>query len=145
VTAASLCHYTVDTGRRYQSPRSEVGAEVIAQLAPLLVEGDHPLPGPTGYRARILIDGSTLYATVKRAGGGDLISVIVLTEEKAAAKATIEGLNLTAPCCLVKLHLGMAHCPQSAGWLGDLARCLAWAWIERRELGRALTVPLPVS
>jgi hypothetical protein len=137
-----LDHYTIDTGQVRQSPRSEVSDDVIAQLAPLLEPGDHPLPGPTGYRVRTLIDGGTLYATVSRAGGGDLVSVIVCTDQKTAGRAG-DGAKLSVPCCLVKMHLGIAHAPAAAGWLGDLERCLAWAWIERCELGRAATVPVP--
>jgi hypothetical protein len=146
VAADSLCHFAVDTGLVRRTPRSEVTPEVIAQLAPLLKDGDHQMPGPTGYRVRVRLDGPTLAATVRREGGGDLVSVIVCTDDATTAKAAgVEMLPLTTPCCLVKLHLGMAHAPQAAGWLTDFQRCLAWAWIERCELGRALTVPVPIS
>lgn len=35
------------------------------------------------------------------------------------------------PWCAVRLEPGIALYPETAHWLGDFERCLAWAWLER--------------
>jgi hypothetical protein len=36
----------------------------------------------------------------------------------------------TPPWCVVQLMPGLAGIPAAAEWLGDLERCVAWAWID---------------
>lgn len=54
----------------------------------------------------------------------------VLTGREAAP---IPDRPATMPWCVVALEVGIAYLPAatSIGWLGDLERCLAWAWIDQ--------------
>ena len=36
-----------------------------------------------------------------------------------------------APYCMVELHPNMMAFPDALEWIGDLERCIAWAWISR--------------
>lgn len=133
----TLCHYTIATGHVRQSPRSEVDDDVIAVLRPLLRSGDHRLPGPPGYRLRVTIDGTVLAATVTR-GPAPLATVMVCLDQAGLDRAleatgTIPAVRLTLPCALADLHPTLAMDMEAAGWIGDLERCLAWAWIEARR------------
>lgn len=130
----TLNHYTITTGHNRVSPRSEVTAEVIAALQPLLSSGEHAMPGPPGYRVRVTIDGSALAATVRR-GDSPLVTVLVCPDATALARATratgaIPSVPLSPPVLLIDVHPTASGDP-SLSWLGDFERCLAWAWIER--------------
>jgi hypothetical protein len=35
------------------------------------------------------------------------------------------------PWCAAKLMPGLSAYPAAAMWLGDMERCVAWAWIEK--------------
>ena len=134
----TLCHYTIGTGHARQSPRSEVGDEVLEELAPLLRPGEHQLSAPfDAYRVRVTVDGSTLAATVVTATGAPLATTIVCVDQVGLdaalhATGTIHAVDLTLPCALVEIHPTLALDTEASSWLGDFERCLAWAWIERR-------------
>ncbi len=141
MTTRTLCHYTITSGHSRQSPRSEVRDDVIAELAPLLCPGNHPMPAPAGgYRLRVTIDGSTMAATVTTGSGIPLATTIVCVDQAgldAALRATgmIPATEISLPCALVEIHPTLALDPDASGWLGDFERCIAWAWIE--QAGRA--------
>jgi hypothetical protein len=37
------------------------------------------------------------------------------------------------PWCAVALHAPMVAFPDAVSWLGDLERCIAWAWVTRNR------------
>ena len=131
----TLHHYTVESGHLRESPRSEVGDDVIALLVPLLVAGEHAMPHPTGYRLRVTVDGTALAATVHSPAGAPLVTTVVVVDEAGLAAALrVTGarppMPLRPPAAIVTLHPTARLDAGSLGWLGDFERCLAWAWIE---------------
>lgn len=44
-------------------------------------------------------------------------------------RATKAGDHPPAPWLLAMLHMPIMQHPEMIGWLGDLERCIAWAWI----------------
>jgi hypothetical protein len=130
---ATLSHYTLDTGHLRASPRSEVGPGIVEALAPLLVPGEHDVPGFGSCRVRVSIDDGTLRADI---GGqaGPLVTLWTVTDAAGLERARAEAghpavLDLALPACLVRLRATLGDDPSTWGWLGDFERCLAWAWI----------------
>jgi hypothetical protein len=121
------------TGDIRRSPRSEVTID-LSLLAELLLPGTHEVPGPRGYTLDTSCHApDTLACTVRR----DARPIVVLTvaRTKVALAAAIDrvchipaGADLWAPACLVDVLAS----DTALEWIGDLERCLAWAWIERQ-------------
>lgn len=152
-----LWHVTLDTGDVRQSPRSEVGDEVIPHLQSMLGTGSAPIPGMPGLRwvpaafwlgrGAAMLDaggwGGTVVLPSVAAGPLRVVTMGVAPHALAAA-ATWDyvtlGLGADAePKCLRPdpPWLGVALGPASVELdqqrllaLGDLERCLAWAWLE---------------
>lgn len=132
----SLNHYTITTGHNRVSPRSEVSAEAIAAVGPLLSAGNHQMPGFGDYVVRVTIEGAVLAATVQR-GRKPIATAIVCADEagfSAALKSTgcIPAVVLTPPALLVDVYATAAG-DSALEWVGDFERCLAWAWLERAQ------------
>lgn len=129
-------HYTIESGDCRESPRSEVSDAAIAALRPILVTGTHDLPGPAGYRLRVTVAVQSLAATVIQASSGAPLVTTYVAVEQGALDAILSSTGarpavpLRLPCCLVTLHPTLALDPDAMGWLGDLERCIAWAWLE---------------
>lgn len=150
-----MIHLTVETGHTRMSPRSEVSDEAVAFLRGALwpPAAEPPdsiaVPGAPGYRLGVAPGGEGLWAAVwherdgVRAGGqwmGDAICVwvVVSTVEAALTWPRIQARNKCAqpdsvPWLAVSLApLAVQH-PDALEWLGDLERCVAWAWLEERD------------
>ncbi len=133
-----MIHLTLQSGHARQSPRSEVSDAVIAELAPLLRSGRHPVPNCAGYTMQVTIDGSALLATLRGAQDAPLVTAGVAPD--AAALEALRALHgaklpatITAPACVDDIHPTAVLDPDAMGWSGDWSRCGAWAWIEHRR------------
>lgn len=150
-----IWHLTLNTGDTRQSWRHEIDPSLMPRIAAILdaalkadeLVGDTvtgvPLPIP-GYRlsatgdgrcllAGVLAEDDTLLATFgvaahARCGAG---LWRVLTEVPTRCGDTIPRPR--APWCAVRLQPGLAIYPSATEWLGDLERCIAWAWLERHS------------
>lgn len=143
-----LNHITLSTGHNRRSPRTEVGADVIAWLRPwldrLLASGI-PLPLPetslAGYSASAHIEQGGLVITVF-AGADALVTMAIAERSRQSAPlwaymqaqhgpfaAGIEAPN--APWLAAALRPGIGLHMDASDWLGDFERCIAWTWLER--------------
>lgn len=145
-------HITLTTGHTRRSWRHEIAPDLALHITAVLDESicredGEPLPVP-GYRLRTTAQGRCAVATVSaddempivtfgvaahaRCGAGLWQSLLTL-----AAPATPEPERPQAPWCAVHLHAGIGLHPDAAEWLGDMERCIAWAWLDRLDHARA--------
>ena len=59
-----------------------------------------------------------------------------ITDLLDRALAVLGRDGTVEPWCAVRLHAGLGLWPAAAHWLGDLKRCIAWAWLERVDARR---------
>lgn len=142
--ARSLQHVTLTTGDVRRSWRSEVHDGVVDTLRPLVaraVAGEAVLlPGPHSLTLTAEARGRSLLATIHGAGAA-LVRMGVADRSTAGAGLWrhLTGDTLPrprTPWCAATLEPGLVLHPdmvQVAALLGDLERCLAWAWIEGGE------------
>jgi hypothetical protein len=150
----------LSTGHLRRSPRDEVDGETLARVAPWLaaaVEPGQAMPLPVSALARYtalaaVLDGSLL-VTISgppQAGGpmrGTAPPLVTLgvaqrSRHGAALWPLLTGPHMppakpgvvqpAAPWCGVVLWPTIMLHPNAMEWIGDLERCIAWAWIERR-------------
>lgn len=160
-------HITLTTGHIARTSRADVADATLAVLVPWLLDvvakpGHHPLPVPalSHYSMQAIYYGAGFLATIYGPRGphtpgkphaGDTIPLVTL----GIAQRSRHGADLWAlmvddfpvaegaqrpsePWCAVALHDGLAAHREAAMWLGDLERCIAWAWITRNpQLGEA--------
>lgn len=141
-------HVTLATGHSRVSPRAEVGDDAIDAIAPLLHEGG-ALPGPTGYSLRWTSPPGLdvcLYTVHRDRDGAPLVTAGVAHSERDAEAlwqilADLQERTTgrppaaprpVAPWCAAVILPGILDDP-AVHWLGDLERCVAWAWIEERR------------
>lgn len=138
-----MTHLTVNTGHSRWSPRAEVSDRVLPLVAPLLEPGEHPVPNLPGWRVVVPSSPAGWLATVYH-GDIPVVTVGVADTPEAAAVVwdALAGLYAALP---VRGGPGATERPDRlpwcaavlvtpAGgqdWIGDLERCLAWAWLER--------------
>jgi hypothetical protein len=146
-----LHHLTLSTGHVARTLRADVSAEALAACRALidaaLAEGIQPVPGVDGYLLEAAYHGGRcLVVHVRAAPSTLLVSVGIAAHSRCGAAlwraiTTSPGAPPGAerrqcppePWCTVQLMPGMGT-PEglaAAPWLGDLERCLAWAWIDR--------------
>lgn len=158
MTDRYIRHLTLDTGHQRDSYREEVPDDVVALLRPFLdravagervaVPGDLQPPGCTMIASR----GSARALLVTVSGPPyegravhpilpppppPLCHIGVAPNSLASAElwrrwigGERDDRTPSPPWCVVQLLPGLALHPQAAHWLGDLERCLAWAWIR---------------
>jgi len=147
-----MLHYTLNTDHTRHSPRSEVSDAAIAALTPLVVPGDHIIPGAPRYLCTTTTQGSALIATASQ-GQRPCVTMGVAPDAAAAdaiwphlqsaylAACDLPGLrsaDFAAPhrpgkhpwCAAIVI----TATPDEALWLGDFERCLAWAWLTSKGL-----------
>ena len=129
-----LAHYTIGTGHLRASPRDEVTVD-LSLLADQLLPGEHPMPGFPGHSVRTTVAGLTLACTAFQ-GPVPLVTVFVCLDEDGLTEVlrltgTRPPTPLWLPACLVQVHETIMLAGESARWVGDWERCLAWAWVER--------------
>ena len=151
--AETLLHVTLNPGHSIASPRSAVGQDAMATLAPLLPNGGQP-PGPfSAFHVQIVNEaaGGAVF-TVTRAREPIVTGGVVWRPEaEAAVWSGLEGLyfqlNESLPAlyphgaearkpgslpwlAVVTLPSLLNQARSDVGWLGDFERCLAWALIQ---------------
>lgn len=144
-----LAHVTLTTGHVRRSPRDEVGAPALEVLRPLLarvlagetvevpwVDGTYRLRGvaDAGCCALVLLgDDAAIVATIGI--GGDPAGSPALWRQlhqyalDAAPVVTDPAAPPPVPWCAARLDVGATTHPDAMEWLGDLERCLAWAYL----------------
>jgi len=153
-----LWHVTLTSGDRRRSPRSEVAAETIRILRPLLdlaLRGEHaPVPGQPGYTMTGGSTGRCAMVTLWRIlpdTTGERVPVLHVgiaghsrcgaalwrsLHELAGARlpvATNPDRQPVTPWCADLLDIGLAMDPQVTGWTGDWSRCIAWTYLMMTE------------
>lgn len=153
----NLLHVTLTTGHRRWSPRDEVGEELLAQLAPMVIEaersGQAEILSPTGLMLlrRLAPPAASRHAAcwaISEPQGPALVTLALgmRSRQGAGLWRTVHELFSAgvpplitraddpppAPWLAVILHLPMLlPTPHPAvHWLGDAERCIAWAWID---------------
>ncbi len=145
-------HLTLSTGHARRIEAGEVSGEVLARVSPWLAalaeSGGHmPLPvaGLAEYTGLATVVDGALIVTISgppdAAGRAPpLVSMGVARRSRHGAALwplltgpvmppTAPGLRKPdAPWCGVALWPTLALYPQATEWLGDLERCIAWAW-----------------
>lgn len=141
--------HTINTGHERDSPRSEVSAAALAAVRPLLRPGRRPVPGMAGYALAVAADGGALLATVYGPGDRPCVTFGVAADAGAAgplwaalerqylALTDLPGLRAAdfraprPPSGLPWVSaMTILATPDEAGWIADLERCVAWAWID---------------
>ena len=147
-----MMYYTLNTGHSRVSPRSEIGADVLPRMAPLLAVGEHDLgelhDAFAGYKLVVPHCEAGYFATLCR-GEWPLLSLAVAAtaEDEAVVWSALEGLYLkvTEAPGLRAADFQAPHKPPSPPWVavalvntlampswaGAFERCLAWAFVER--------------
>lgn len=145
-----LNHITLSTGHTRRSPRAEVSLDTIKMLSPWLDAclkhiDDYPLPGTLGSKHGFVmsasIQGGGLICHVGHVQTGPLVTFGVaarsrqsgelwawLCAQYGSAQALVAP---SVPWCAVALHPAFMQQHGASAWIGDLERCIAWAWMER--------------
>jgi len=148
-------HVTLNTGHTRESPRSEVGAEAIRALRPLVHEGGGEVPGFPGYRLTITREKRLALYTVVRISTPRAPWPHPETPIITCGLAQDESDSPRLWKLLRALHHevwrrhAVSHRPRSipwlgivilpgltllrskdVAWLGDFERCLAWTLVE---------------
>jgi hypothetical protein len=144
-----VLHLTLNTGHCRESPRSEVGDDILPMVRPWLKPGAHNLPLPGDWRFEVPIMDRGWIGTVY-SGEAPLVTVgIAATERQAdAVWPALESMYLmiTDKCPSATADWKPPHRPAKSPWVAavivgampeavasmidDLERCLAWAWVE---------------
>lgn len=148
--APTLAHVTLTTGHVRESPRAEVGDDVIRLLRPLLarVWAGEVVPVPY-VRGGYTLSGAEDHGCCALALAGPtgvVVATIGVAGDPAGARALWRQLHAygpdgapvvtdaerppAVPWCAARLTLGAALVHRDAlDWLGDLERCLAWTYL----------------
>lgn len=153
-------HLTLNTGHLARTSRGDVAASVTAHLAPWLQglvntgkAAPLPVPALSEYSAQALLqDGGLVVTIYAPAGpyqpgkphGGDVMPLVTmglaqrsrqaasLWEELCAPLPSRPAVDMPAtPWLAVIMHPTLPAHRGAAEWLGDLERCIAWAWLTR--------------
>ena len=153
-----LNHVTLATGRTRRSPRAEVSGEAMARVAPwlaALIESGESAPLPVSSLADYLghatvLDGALIVTISGRAPiAGPMAGKPPPLITMGVAKRSRHGAALwplltgpvmppakprlqrpAEPWVAVAVWPTIAFYPSATEWLGDLERCIAWAWME---------------
>lgn len=151
-------HITLSTGHCRRSPRSEVDDATVQLLYLWLVRAIasgaiEPLPvaALSHFGARVIKEVGlvvTLYAprgphTKGQPHTGEHVPIATLgiAQRSREAKELWDGFAKhfgptratmpTTPYCMVAMHENIVTVMDALDWLGDLERCIAWAWVTR--------------
>lgn len=153
-------HITLNSGHSRQSARSEIRDDIITLVSDLITRAlageKPPLPQLANYYLTGTRDEGALVVTVWRNATpkGQLPQRVPIATIGVAIKDGDKALELwhtlhlshksqemplatakrklppAAPWCAARLDPGVTLFPDTAGWMGDFERCLAWAWVE---------------
>ncbi|MDB5926469.1 MAG: hypothetical protein JWN13_5405 [Betaproteobacteria bacterium] len=140
-------HITLTTGHTRRSWRHEIDPALMPRIAEL-VESAREETGALIQMEpecwlRIEDTRKCALITVSAHGQLPLMTMAVATHARCGAQLW-RLLHDTAqlkfpererpalPWCAVRLETGLALYPGAAHWLGDMERCVAWAWLDGR-------------
>jgi len=146
-----LHHVTLTTGHVRRSPRSEVAADAVAVCRELIEAATDsrygvPIPGLPDLRLSADRAGKCILLTVDTADGAPVLTIGIATHSRCGAREwhLLHTVGMTGPLATegqpcppepwvaARLEPGAALLsPDTLMALGDLERCLGWAWIER--------------
>ena len=125
-----LIQRTIDTGQERLSPLCEVDPDTLAELRPLVreaIKSGQRMHVGAGWWCRATVEQERLEAELLPwASGPPLVSMTVIPGEEdgpAVVEVSVAGLLQAAA------HGRVTEA--QAGLADDLARCVAWAWLER--------------
>lgn len=141
-------HITLTTGHSRASYRAEIDDRAVEFFRRWLDDPsglDLPLPpNPDLYWLSGARASKCLHAAVRQ-GNTLLVSIGIAAHSRCGAvlwrrmHQGATGLATDAADCpaepwiAVRVEPGLAIYPEAAGWLGDMERVLAWAWVEHCE------------
>ena len=123
-----LIQRTIESGRERLSPLSEVEPDILAQLRPLVreaIESGQPVHVGASWWFRATVGQERLEADLLPWAEGPPLVSMTVTPGKGNAPALLE---VEAAGLLQAAAHGRVTESQ-ADTAGDLARCLAWAWL----------------
>lgn len=147
-----LWHYTISTGHGCDSPRSEVGDDIIEIVSKWLAPGEHALPHPGQYSLVVPNVDEGWFGTVFGPQRRPLVSMLVASTpfELESIWPDFESLYYSITdlpgfrSCDFGLARKQERFPLCAAlpilmrpdemWVGDFERCMAWAWLESRGI-----------
>lgn len=154
-TQQYIQHITIQTGHVRRSWRHEIDPAILEQVGAILADalrGDRQIPGdPPGCILRAMRSGRCLLASVRSPEESGaripLVTFGVAAHSRCGASLwrllTEVPVRVSSdPCpeepwCAVRLEAGLAVYPAAAHWLGDMERCIAWAWMDLLSRRRA--------
>jgi hypothetical protein len=147
-------HLTLTTGHSRRSHRDEITPETMRAAGDLLTRGieagrlELDMIQPAGHWLRITStpDRRCLLATVSHGDELPLVTFGVALRPRCGA-ALWRGLldcdpliygpmqgdpdaQPQTPWCAARIEPGLVYMPDAGAWLGDLERCIAWAWLD---------------
>ena len=123
-----LIQRTMDTGQERLSPLSEVEPDILAQLRPLVreaIKSGQPVHVGANWWCRITVEQERLEAELLPWAEGPPLVLMTVTPGEGNAPALLE---VEAASLLQAAAHGRVTESQ-ADMAGELARCLAWAWL----------------
>ena len=128
MTAAVLLHRTAGTGHERLWPRSEVEPLIVEQLRPVVAEAlksARPLHVGAGFWVRAAEEAGRLQADIwhGEAQGSPLVRM------RVAPAAGRDGVPLLEVWLAGVADPGVSVAAEAVAALGELGRCLAWAWL----------------
>lgn len=149
-------HLTLATGHVTGIERGDVAGEALARMGPWLaaaVESGESMPLPVSalgaYSGLALVLDGALIVTIsgppidgrtpplvtlgvaKRSRHGAALWPLMTGGTTPPARPGIQ--RPAEPWCAVAIWPTAALYPEALEWLGDLERCIAWAWVTRAE------------
>lgn len=154
-----LNHITLSTGHTTRIQQGDVSGETLARVGPwlaVLVESGQPAPLPVSsladYSAHAAVLDGALIVTISgpppldgpmagkapplvsigvanRSRHGTVLWPLMTGPVMPKAKPGLQRPG--EPWCAVAIWPTLALYPAATQWLGDLERCIAWAWIDK--------------
>jgi hypothetical protein len=128
-----LLHITLDTGHARRSLRSEIDPGVLASVRAMLLADRFDMP--FGHTCVVVSRSpGCIELEVLAADDRPLLRIgVARADECGALWQRLGGgsmLTPPGPWCAARLHMrAVAEHLESAVWLGDFERCVAWAFV----------------
>lgn len=146
--AKYIHHITLTTGHVSRVVGGEVSGETLARVRPwiaAMLDSGAPMPLPVSaladdYSAHASAEDGALLVTVSGPSGLPMVTIGVAARSRHAVKMWADLVALSGasapdrpstPWCAVVLWPALGAHMDAAGWLGDLERCVSWAWCNR--------------